>query len=230
MKQLILMFVMILFATSCGDGLPDWKDEGEGTVRTSVKTSQKTISGSTVYSLDGLSNNQLALIDSGLNGLKADVPDWYRVLNNVEYEINIPIRPCELTPIDRVYAFKVRINWYDGTDYDQYNTKGKYDTPVVLGDKTLHYVPDGVGVVFAPEMTGSNKSMTVCSNESILENAVRYGAEHSEAFANDPSYYGNTMYHSTGGHPLYPKPDVLTRSTEHKEVYQFNNKYVVLAK
>lgn len=227
---------MLAFA-SCGDGVPDWKDEGEGTVRTSTKSSQRTIGGTTVYSKDGLSVNQLSLVDTGLNSLKPDVPSWYRPLENNYYVINIPVRPCEITPIDRVYAFKVRINWYDGTDYDQYNTKGSYNPPVQVDtnndgviDKTLHYVPDGVGVVFAPEMTGSNKEMTVCSNESILQNAVRYGAEHSEAYANDPSYYSNTMYHSSGGHPLYPKPEVFSRSSVQKEIYQINDKHVVLAK
>ncbi len=50
--------------------------------------------------------------------------------------------------------------------------------------------------------------MVCCADESVIENATRYGAEHIIVANNDPEYYSRTWFHDVVGHPILPKREL----------------------
>lgn len=190
---LIIMLVVMLQA--CGG--TNWKNESDGYVKTSIATSQKTSEQATVYSKDGISQEQLALAQQGLTDAFNDarLSGYSRTLNSSGYTISIPVIPCVPSPVFGTMSFQLRADSYDGTEFDQYNPRGAG-------------VKDGIGVILAAEMvTDLSGSMIVCSDASVIKDAVRNGAEHIIIWNNDNEYYSETWFHGGGGmsHPLLPK-------------------------
>lgn len=193
MKRIILFLVLLLAGCS---STVDWENEPQGSVKLSHKTSQHTPNGAYVYSGNGISQEQLSAIDTGLQLAFTDaISSGYSVgMNSNQYMIGIPVYPCVPSPIQGVPSFKIKANDYDGTEFDVYNPKGAG-------------VRDGIGVILASEMVLSlTGDMVVCPDISQLKNAVRNGAEHCLIHQNDQEYYNITWFHGNGFyHPLLPK-------------------------
>lgn len=186
----------------------DWSRMPSGSVPLSDNKQQTTPKGAVVFSKDGVSSTVLNLIDAGLDGAFADarISGYTQKLEHSSYEIWIPRYACIPSPEGRVPSFLIRSDSYDGTVYDYYNPKGAG-------------VKDGVGVIYAAEMVtnlgfGGRGAMVCCSDESVVENATRYGAEHIIIANNDPEYYDISWFHGTGGHPLLPKPQTPTLTAD----------------
>ena len=209
MKRLIII-TAVLFAAGCGNAsnVPDdvraaARSSG---VSTSTRVQQTTPNGTRVEGVASLNDRQLAAIDAGLTGAFADarVSGYAAALDPAFYTISTPITKCVLSPVDRVPSFYVRADSYDGTEFDQYNSKGPG-------------VKDGTGVVMAAEMVlslgtpGSNIEygwMVACPDENVIAEAARNGAEHIIIANNDGEYYSVTWFHGYGFyHPLLPKRD-----------------------
>lgn len=203
-KHAIIILTVLLFV-SC-DNTPEAVKKaiqaGNGNVVTSSEVYQRTPNDSPVLGKKALTASQLALIDAGLAGAFRDarVSGYALALEPQFYEIMTVPFPCIPSPEQKIPSFYVRADNYDGTEFDQYNPKGKATT-------------DGIGVVLAAEMVlgtgqlGTRAStMYVCTDESVLSDAVRHGAEHVIALHNDYDYYNLTWYHGNGFyHPLLPK-------------------------
>lgn len=240
-----LAAALLLIAAGCGgDGdtpsgqpMPEMVREAAkwppGAVPTSERVIQHTPAGAVHTGELPLTISQLSLIDEGITALNdAMVLDGFRpeVLKpHSFYRISTPKQPCVPSPEARVPSFVVNGGiYYDGTEWDQYNTKGRLATPQMRNDGAmLYFVPDGTSVVFAPELvlsTGNYPGATqgwmyVCPDASVLVNAVRHGGDHiaasnliySEANRIEPPYDGGTyancsVFHGAGiVHPLFPR-------------------------
>lgn len=228
----IIVIIAVVFFTSCGDG---GSTPGGSSVSSAVKNvwessskrvpaatevQQRTARGVTVYSRAGLTPQHLADVDSALEELFQDVAAAYPgqtdpiSLEYANYDIYEPDHDCIPSPQMRTPSFYVRDGGlqYDGSAYDQYNSKGPG-------------VPDGASVVLAAErvwgMTTAGSSprrakFLICPDPSVWRNGVRYGAEHNVGesactLQNDGSpanalcllAYANQT-HSAGGHPFIP--------------------------
>lgn len=194
MKSIILACIVFL-SISCG-GSVDWSKQPNGMVATSNKYSATTTKGSVVYSAGKSTVEQRDAIDAGLEGafIDARVSGYTNFLDNRNYVIRFPKYKCVPSPEQRIPSFQLRADDYDGTEFDQYNTKGKM-------------IHDGVGVILAAEMvTSMGGEMIVCPDMQYLTEAVRNGAEHIIIYNNDAVYYQMTWFHGTGFyHPLLPK-------------------------
>lgn len=177
----------------------NWEKVRNGAIQLSEETKQTTPLGATVYSLKGVSAEQLALVDSGLSmafrGAKGS--NYSEALDHAFYSIFIPKANCVPAPESKVPAFLVRADAYDGTNFDFLNPKG-------VG------VKDGIGVIYAAEMVLNfgplRGEMVACSDLSVIENAVRFGAEHIIIARNsDIDYFFETQFHDKKSHPLLPK-------------------------
>src|SRR5438046_2013899 len=101
---------------------------------------------------------QLDLVDAGLDDLMASaVEDGFNdsaVKPHSFYEIFTPPYECVPSPEQRIPSFMVGGGtYYDGTEFDQYNTKGdvaRYQDPD-SGAWIVHK-KDGRSAVFAAEM------------------------------------------------------------------------------
>lgn len=160
----------------------------------SRKTHQTTPKGAHVYSLSGIPASSLQIIDNSMDKLFADaVFEGYtkRIYDFDWVKIYIPYDPCTLSPESQTPCFKVKDDGlaYDQSFFDQDPTPGK-------------------SYVLAPEMVFNpgNGEFIVCSDESVLYNAVRHGAEHCIIFVNSPDYYERSAVHTNGiYHPLLPR-------------------------
>lgn len=208
---LIFAVCMIVAFKGCG-GCPGGVSEAvckaarTSGIATSTEIQQTTPAGTRTAGVTSLNARQLASIDAGLAGAFADarVSGYTAALVPAFYSISTPISPCVLSPVDRVPSFYVRADSYDGTEFDQYNSKGPG-------------VRDGTGVVMAAEMVlslgtpGSTLEygwMVVCPDENVIADAARNGGEHIIIANNDSEYYGITWFHGYGFyHPLLPKRD-----------------------
>lgn len=201
MKIILVLTILIFGAlTGCGGG-DSPKDIPNGSVELSRKQIQRTAGGARVFSENGVSQNQLNLIETGLTTrAEAAQADGLTLgLNTDFYEIYIPKQSCEPSPEQRIPSFKVRADNYDGTEFDQYNPRGQG-------------VKDGIGVVFAAEMILSyGGQMVACSDEQYLAEAVGNGLDHialaqnPEAYADGANYFNCTITHTVYGHPLLPR-------------------------
>lgn len=226
-----MMFALILAVSlglSCG-GNSDHSSTGvgkvpipRGDISLSAKTVQQTTRGARVESENGLSAEQLAQIDEGLTqafnaGRASGWVDNGKAFNYSLYKVQIPVEPCRPSRETQTPSFLVRGDNYDGSVYDQYNSKGLL--PENQQTDFNKYVKDGAGVVFAAELlTGLNTpgstvngspsiyaSFVVCPDASVLTNGTRYGAEHAIVAHFDSDYFNETHTHSTIAHPILPK-------------------------
>lgn len=210
MKKLILILAFAALAFKC-EGPANVPDDVKaaarsGGVATSDQVQQRTPAGTLVAGVAALNDRQLAAIDAGMSGAFADARSsgYALALDPAFYKISTPLSKCVLSPVDRVPSFYVRADAYDGTEFDQYNSKGSG-------------VKDGTGVVMAAEMVlslgtpGSTLEygwMIACPDENVIAEAARNGAEHIIIANNDGEYYGITWFHGYGFyHPLLPKRD-----------------------
>lgn len=197
-----------VFFIACGGSVPkeirDAAKAPNGSVRLSQAVNQTTPAGARVFGFDRLTDGQLASIDAGIIAAARDgaISNYYAATSPAFYEIYTPPGKCSLSPQSRTPSFLVRADDYDGSEFDQYNSRGVD-------------VLDGTGVIYASEMVlslgtpGSTLNigqMYVCSDESVLADAVRNGAEHIIIANNDSDYYAITWFHGGGFyHPLLPK-------------------------
>lgn len=190
-----------------------------GVVIVATDATQVTPKGVPTYGKFALSPQQLAAIDQGIDELHAaDAADGFTKFKPYAfYGIYTPPYACQPSPIQRIPSFLVRGDNYDGSDFDQYNTKGPG-------------VKDGIGVVFAAEMVMSlgtpgstiqNGLMYVCPDISVLHEAVRNGGEHidlanfpytaefntNERYRDGYTYFWCSIDHLSFGHPLIPRND-----------------------
>lgn len=219
MKKLTLFLILIIAAISlsafkCGkNGTPDWKDIPNGTLAISRETFQRTASGARVFSKSGLSPHQLTTIDNAMTEhfTVARADGLTLALHHDFYEIFIPLVPCQQSPIQRVWSFRVRADNYDGTEFDQHNPKG-------------YLVRDGVGVVFAAEMVVSFEGQAViCPNDPA--DPTKFFIDHialgknPNAYKDGLAYFYASLTHTTIFHSLLPRGDRLVLSenlTENK--------------
>lgn len=182
----------------------DWSTQPQGSVATSDEKVQTTPKGARVLSKKGVSDKCLELVDLGLSdAFEAAVASGYTNQTPMEfgfYDILIPNIDCVPSPEQKIPSFLIRADNYDGTEFDQHNPKG-------VG------VKDGIGVTFCAEMVVSlgtpgssllRGQMVCCSDESVVRDATRNGAEHIIIAFNDTDYYWETQTHTTKGHPLLP--------------------------
>lgn len=180
----------------------DWSKVKNGDVATTNEVSQSTPKGARVFSKSGVTDTVLSLIDKGLDGAFADAiaSGYGDKLTHSEYEIFIPKFGCVASPESQTPSFMLRADSYDGTEYDIHNPKGSG-------------IKDGIGVIYAAEMVKSMGyngvgQMICCAEESVIENATRYGAEHIIVANNDPVYHNRTWFHDVMGHPILPKKEL----------------------
>lgn len=218
MKTLIVIMIGLIFF-SCGknNDIPSTPTPEIviPVVTTSRDVSQKTPKGAIVYSKSGVTTNDLADVDAGLDKAFADgiLSGWVdngTAYNYSLYNIYIPVEPCIPSPKWGTPTFKLRADNYDGTIYDQYNSKG--ELPKEQQTEYIKYVRDGVGIILAAELvlqfgtTGDKPtpaSFIVC--QGVLKDGSRYGAEHNIIRQYDPVYFQQTQTHTTIPHPLLPK-------------------------
>lgn len=176
----------------------NWSKVLNGAVQTSREVEQKTPLGATVFSLKGLSPQQLHLIDNGLSQAFNDarLSGWNQFMQHDLYTVLIPKADCVPTPDSKTPAFLVRADNFDGTNFDYLN-------PLGAG------IRDGIGVIFAAEMVTNfgpvKGELVACPDVEVIENAVRFGAEHILAARNDPEYFLLTQNHDKILHPILPK-------------------------
>ena len=217
----LVLMVVALTAFKCSSSVPDAVKLAargpNGAVVISQKVQQVTPKGLTVYGETAISQTQLAGADEGIDRLDAEAAtDGFKATKpHTFFDVYTPPYQCTPSPIQRIPSFLVHADPYDGTEFDQYNSKG-------VG------VKDGVGVIYAAEMVlslgtpGSNilrGQMYVCPDLPVFPEAVKNGGEHIH-LANYPydgknntdpryndgyAYYWCTEYHYTISHPLLPR-------------------------
>lgn len=205
-----------------------------GSVPISSEVQQVSPAGLRHHGYKPMTDTQLALADQGVTDLnKAAIEDGFKPEANKPHGgflISTPPLPCTPSPVSRTPSFVVNGGvFYDGTIYDQYNTKGKYSSPVrrESDGEMLYHKPDNVSVIFAAEMVlgfGNDPPrdafvwLYVCPDNSVIANAVKHGGEHA-FLATFPytekhrergpydgyAWFNATVYHGPG-HPLLPRP------------------------
>lgn len=209
MKRYSFIFALAVAAILSGcSGVPSnvklASKAPNGWVITSSENMQVSPNGATVYGKFKIEGSQLDLIDGGIaDATKDAAASGYTVLPaGTFYDIYTPPYQCQPSPVQRVPSFLVHADDYDGSEFDQYNSKGAG-------------VKDGVGVIYAAELVinigtpGSQPprgQMYVCPDAAVLREAVRNGAEHMIIANNDNAYFWLTVYHGNGFyHHLLPK-------------------------
>lgn len=178
----------------------NWKAVHDGAIQLAGEKDKRQLTpqGILVYSVKGLSDQQLDLIDKGATKAFEDAAEsgYKSFLRHQLYTVYIPRAACSPAPLSGIPAFLVRADVYDGTDLDQLN-------PLGTGIK------DGIGVIYAAEMVLNfgpvRGELVVCADTAILENAVRFGVEHIVIARNDLKYFLETRFHADASHPLLPK-------------------------
>lgn len=234
MKRLLLV-CLALVALSCGNKYDNsdisktYNDCGvvSPVVEISCKTKQTTPNGANVYSVGGVSQDVLGRIDLGLSLAIADarISGMTERTHHEFYDIYIPVRTCEPSPVNQTPSFVVWDNGafntsYDGTAFDYYNPEGKETDPARIASgyiwkrdgKAKVYIAEQVLNVGTPTSTTQRGAMVVCPE--IALDGARFGAEHI-LLANNPDptrpddyywYYYATEVHTLGGHPILPAP------------------------
>lgn len=210
-------------------GLETAKQFGGG-VAISTKEKQETKAGITTYGSIHLGDAQLAAIDQGFASRAAlAVADGHtQALDPHFYDVYTPPYQCPLSPEQKIPSFLIRgDNPWDGSEYDQWNTKGKLSTPFRENGILYTYVRDNVGIVFAAEYVinlgteGSNINrgqMYVCPNLTpVLPEAVGNGFDHivlannGQTYSDGFHYFWCSQYHGLDSlghdlsHPLLPR-------------------------
>lgn len=226
MRTLILTILIVATAfTDCKNSQPSMPEIVKAAARAPVgmvpvsdAVIERTTKGVTIRGAKSLSQYQKDLIDIGFDKVVSSAAeDGFTKEAYKTHDFNhvsIPPYSCIPSPVSRTPSFVVSGGAeYDGTIYDQYNTKGQ-------GKK------DGISVVFASEMVFSIGTpgsipehgwLYVCPDESVLANAVQHGGEHIY-LANFPytekwrirepydgyAWFNATVFHGPG-HPLLPR-------------------------
>jgi hypothetical protein len=203
-------------------------------VFTSERSRQVTNGGTVLLSYKAWPQSTLDAIDAGLNDRWADfVADGFKEELKKPgsfWEIRTPAVPCVDSPVQHIKSFMVGgSDFYDGTEYDQYNSKGPEAHPYrAENGNMIYFVRDGKSAVFAAEMvlsfgtpgsTYQTGIMIACPDDSVIHDAVANGEDHI-GLANWPyhelyrvrgpydgwQYFNETLQHVTGrGHPLEPR-------------------------
>jgi hypothetical protein len=248
MKRIILYGLLLLVATGfkCGESYPvsDIAREvanSSGGVPLSYAVQQEAPCSETDKALHigktPLSGEQLEAICKGLDLLKTSaIDDGFKpsaVKPYSFYQVFTPPFECVRSPEQQIMSFMVNgggpHQGYDGSEYDQYNPKGKLKTPFVdaRGLRQV-FVQDGRSAVFAAELVlsiGTPGStfpigmMYVCPDMSVLRDGVRHGGDHIQ-LANAPyteefrdrgpydvwAWFNASLVHGPP-HPLLPRPE-----------------------
>lgn len=239
-----LLFFTIVFQSACPfsrQSAVEKAARNPGSIIISTAVSQTTPKGARHYGKFRLSDRQLDLIDEGIDALfAAAAADGFRDEARKPYdwfEIYTPPYQCTPSPVSRTPSFLVGAGYYyDGTEYDQYNTKGRLPAPQEIRApdgslvKIIIYKEDGLSAVYAAEYVrsigtpGSQPPLAqfyVCPDESVLKLNVQYGGDHaylanysySEEWRKSApfdgyAYFNRSLYHGAGiGHPLLPRAD-----------------------
>lgn len=214
MKKLITIFILSMFIISCGNNgntNDDSKYNVNG-VSLSKRNKQITPKGAIVYSQDGADFNFLSNVDLGLTEAfnNARLSGWTKNMEYPSYIIYIPVKPCTPSPEQRVDSFQVESgnsSAYNGSIYDQYNTKGLETDPVRL-EQGYKWRADEKTIILASEMVitqNENQMEMIVCNGAVTMNGAQYGAEHYLAGSNDYEYYELTKEHLIRTHPILPK-------------------------
>lgn len=210
MYKLFLVLLGISLFIGCGDASDSSNERPQGSVSLSTKVSQVSPKGAHIFSEHGVSDSQLSLADKGLDttftNARASGYTSNELFSQTYYDIYIPKNNCVLSPETKTPSFKIRGDNYDGSIYDQYNTKG--ELPPNEQTDFNKYVKDGIGVVYAAEMvlgTAGRGAYVVCPDAAVWENGVSYGAEHIIVNNLDPAYDQVTQTHDIYPHPILPK-------------------------
>ena len=207
--------VLLIFAISCsnnGNTNDDTKYNING-VSISKKNKQVTTRGATIYSSNMVDSAFLNNVDSGLSLAfnNAVISGWTKNMDYQMYIVYIPVNPCTPSPEQGVASFQVESgnsSPYNGSIYDQHNTKGLETDPIRLS-QNYKWKADDKTIILASEMVitqnESQMEMIVCNGPESL-NGSQYGAEHYLAAYNDADYYNLTLTHLTRSHPILPKP------------------------
>lgn len=241
MNKYLILILTALLLVGCPfkkDSMPDIIKAAAkfppGSVPISSEVQQRSPEGIAHHGYKPMTDAQLALADQGVTALnKAALEDGFTPEANKPHGgflISTPPLPCTPSPVSRTPSFVVNGGvFYDGTIYDQYNTKGKYPTPVrrESDGEMLYFKPDNVSVIFAAEMVlgyGNDPPrdafvwLYVCPDDAVIKNAVKHGGEHA-FLATFPytekhrergpydgyAWFNATVYHGPG-HPLLPRP------------------------
>jgi hypothetical protein len=205
-----------------------------GTYVLAYDVKQTTPKGAVHYGKTAISPEQLALIDEGIDELRAaTLEDGFKeefIKPHSFYHIFTPVHPCIPSPEQRIPSMVVNAGeGWDGSEFDQYNTKGSLSSPFI-DDRGVRqvYVKDGISVVFAPERVvgfgtpGSTYQvgmMQLCPDAEVLKAGTRHGGDHiqlsnfpyAEDFRVRPPYdvwvwFNWSLFHGPdSGHPLLPR-------------------------
>jgi len=219
---LVCVVALCSLAFKCGGGEPssiaEWKKMPVGGYAIVGDVEQTSPAGIRWHGRRALSPAQMQSMDEGfLARAGAARKDGHTLALEPEfYTVFQPWTDCVQSPVQRVYSFKVRGSAeYDGSEYDQLNTKGKLPSPVVRNGITYLYQTDDVAVILAAEMVidlgtnGSTGKMFACPE--ILGEAVPNGFDHIVLAMNPNTYpdgyewFWRTIIHGPT-HPLLPRP------------------------
>ncbi len=219
---LVCVVALCSLAFKCGGGEPssiaEWKKMPVGGYAIVGDVEQTSPAGIRWHGRRALSPAQMQAMDEGfLARVAVARKDGHTLALEPEfYTVFQPWTDCVQSPVQRVYSFKVRGSAeYDGSEYDQLNTKGKLPSPVVRNGITYLYQTDDVAVILAAEMVidlgtnGSTGKMFACPE--ILGEAVPNGFDHIVLAMNPNTYpdgyewFWRTIIHGPT-HPLLPRP------------------------
>jgi hypothetical protein len=250
---LLLLFVIAVVSTGfkCGESYPvsdlarEVANSGGGVplsyaVRQDAPCSENDKA--VHFGKTALSGEQLEAICKGIDLLNAAVlEDGFKPEAKKPYsfyQVFTPPFACVPSPEQQIMSFMVNgggpHQGYDGSEYDQYNPKGKLKSPFRDARGLWQvYVQDGRSAVFAAELVlsiGTPGStfpvgmMYVCPDLSVLRDGVRHGADHmfggnfpyTEEWRVRPPYdvwvwFNSTLVHGPA-HPLFPRGDRITDS------------------
>jgi len=206
------MFITLSFACGGNISTGDDKVSYENGVAVSRKVMQTTPMGAKINSSNSATPEFVSQVDQGISMAIANarLSGYTLGLSHSQYNVYIPYRPCTLSPEQQIPSFKVESgneSPYNGSIYDQYNTKGLETDPtrIALGYK---WRADEKTILLAAEMVfrmeETTMDMIVCPGSQAL-NGNNNGAEHYIIRLNDYQYYTETETHLVKPHPLLPK-------------------------
>lgn len=191
----ILLFLLIavvsLSAFKCNKSSGGYDKSDWWTGSFSTKNPKRTPNGATVYSYETVTAENLKNIDEGLNrvfDISSRVYGYQNGLNFSDYKIILFKRSALCT--GTAIGFAVRADNYDGSEYD------KDPRP-------------GYGVVCAAGLSAEfdQPLAVIVQDDSMIALATRFEGEHLILYKNDIQKWGETLTHTTGGHPLLPDTD-----------------------
>lgn len=228
MKKFLFIILLLFIASAfkCGgdktpESVREWQRVPVGGYILNRDVALVSPKGVRYFGKNPLSDAQLLELDNALTDRMATArADGHtQALDYAFYEVFEPWTACTPSPEQRVPSFKIRGgSEYDGSIWDQLNTKGRLSPSEVRNGITYQYKPDGVAVILAAELVvslGTPTSsfqvgqMIVCK-EVIGEGAAN-GFDHivlannPDTYADGYDYFWATVVHGPP-HPLLPRP------------------------